>query len=40
VHCRTGCAIGEILGMIIGTPLLWGNVPTTVLAIALAFVFG
>ncbi|SHH65198.1 DUF4396 domain-containing protein [Streptomyces sp. 3214.6] len=40
LHCLTGCAIGEILGMIIGTALMWGNVPTMVLAIALAFLFG
>ncbi len=40
LHCLTGCALGEILGMVIGTSLLWGNVPTMVLAIALAFVFG
>ncbi|MFD7402145.1 DUF4396 domain-containing protein [Streptomyces sp. NPDC059866] len=40
LHCLTGCAIGEILGMAIGTALLWGNVPTMALAIALAFVFG
>ncbi|MBB5123916.1 hypothetical protein FHS32_000644 [Streptomyces albaduncus] len=40
LHCLTGCAIGEILGMAIGTALLWGNVPTMILAIALAFVFG
>ncbi|MGW4025592.1 DUF4396 domain-containing protein [Streptomyces sp. NPDC005009] len=40
LHCLTGCAIGEILGMVIGTALLWGNVPTMILAIALAFVFG
>ncbi|MFE0250145.1 DUF4396 domain-containing protein [Streptomyces sp. NPDC059010] len=40
LHCLTGCAIGEILGMAIGTALLWGNVPTMVLAIALAFLFG
>ncbi|MYT70582.1 MULTISPECIES: DUF4396 domain-containing protein [unclassified Streptomyces] len=40
LHCLTGCAIGEILGMVIGTALGWGNVPTMVLAIALAFVFG
>ncbi|MFC9545382.1 DUF4396 domain-containing protein [Streptomyces sp. NPDC056956] len=40
LHCLTGCAVGEILGMVIGTALLWGNVPTMVLAIALAFVFG
>lgn len=39
-HCLTGCAIGEILGMVIGTALGWGNVPTMVLAIALAFFFG
>ncbi|WP_411104960.1 DUF4396 domain-containing protein [Streptomyces sp. cmx-4-9] len=40
LHCLTGCAIGEILGMVIGTALMWGNVPTMVLAIVLAFVFG
>lgn len=40
LHCLTGCAVGEILGMVVGTSLSWGNVPTMVLAIALAFVFG
>lgn len=40
LHCLTGCAIGEILGMVIGTALGWGNIPTTVMAIALAFAFG
>ncbi|MEU8776072.1 DUF4396 domain-containing protein [Streptomyces sp. NPDC048606] len=40
LHCLTGCAIGEVLGMVIGTALGWGNVPTMVLAIALAFFFG
>ena len=40
LHCLTGCAIGEILGMVVGTALGWGNVPTMVLAIALAFLFG
>ncbi|MBT1188293.1 DUF4396 domain-containing protein [Streptomyces sp. CJ_13] len=40
LHCLTGCAIGEVLGMVIGTALGWGNLPTTVLAIALAFLFG
>ncbi|MGV9274117.1 DUF4396 domain-containing protein [Streptomyces griseosporeus] len=40
LHCLTGCAIGEVLGMVIGTWLGWGNVPTMVLAIALAFFFG
>jgi len=40
LHCLTGCAIGEVLGMVIGTALGWGNVPTLILAIALAFFFG
>jgi hypothetical protein len=40
VHCLTGCAIGEVLGMIIGTALDWGNRETIVLSIALAFLFG
>ena len=39
-HCLTGCAIGEVLGVIIGTALGWGNLETIVLAIALAFLFG
>ncbi|MFJ9026863.1 DUF4396 domain-containing protein [Streptomyces sp. NPDC102259] len=40
LHCLTGCAIGEILGMVIGTALAWGNAPTMVTSIVLAFVFG
>ncbi|MEU3398270.1 DUF4396 domain-containing protein [Streptomyces filamentosus] len=40
LHCLTGCAIGEVLGMIIGTALGWGNGATMVLAIVLAFFFG
>ncbi|WP_030319048.1 DUF4396 domain-containing protein [Streptomyces sp. NRRL B-3229] len=40
LHCLTGCAVGEVLGMVVGTALGWGNLPTTVLAIALAFLFG
>ncbi|ALV36215.1 DUF4396 domain-containing protein [Streptomyces sp. CdTB01] len=40
LHCLTGCAIGEVLGMVIGTALGWGNLPTMILAIALAFFFG
>jgi len=39
-HCLTGCAIGEVLGMVIGTALGWGNFATIVLAIMLAFFFG
>ncbi|MDQ0990405.1 DUF4396 domain-containing protein [Streptomyces sp. V3I7] len=40
LHCLTGCAIGEVLGMVVGTAFDWGNLPTMVLAIALAFLFG
>jgi len=40
LHCLTGCAIGEILGMVIGTALGWGNLETIALAVVLAFVFG
>ena len=39
-HCLTGCAIGEVLGMVVGTALGWAALPTIVLAIGLAFVFG
>jgi Domain of unknown function (DUF4396) len=40
LHCLTGCALGEIVGLIIGTALGWGNWPTVFLAIVLAFLFG
>ena len=40
VHCLTGCAIGEVLGMIIGTALGWGDFETIALAVVLAFFFG
>lgn len=40
LHCLTGCAIGEVLGMVIGTALAWGNVQTIVLSVVLAFFFG
>ncbi|MET8979759.1 DUF4396 domain-containing protein [Streptomyces sp. NPDC004539] len=40
LHCLTGCAIGEVLGMAIGTAAGWGNLATTALAIVLAFLFG
>ena len=39
-HCLTGCAIGEILGLVIATQLGWHDLPSVVLAIVLAFVFG
>jgi hypothetical protein len=40
LHCLTGCAIGEVAGMMIGTALGFSNLETVVLSIALAFVFG
>lgn len=40
LHCLTGCAIGEVLGMVIGTSLGLHNAGTVVLSVALAFVFG
>ena len=40
LHCLTGCAIGEVLGMVIGTSAGLHNGATVVLSIALAFVFG
>ena len=36
-HRLTGCAIGEVLGVAIGTALGWGNLATIVLAVGLAF---
>ena len=40
VHCLTGCAIGEVLGMVVGTALAWSNGATIALSIVLAFMFG
>jgi hydrogenase/urease accessory protein HupE len=40
LHCLTGCAIGEIAGMLIGTALGFSNPATIVLSVLLAFVFG
>jgi hypothetical protein len=40
LHCLTGCAIGEVLGMAIGTALDFSDFATIVLAVFLAFVFG
>ena len=39
-HCLTGCAIGEVLGLVIGSALGWGNLATIALAVVLAFFFG
>ncbi|HEX8645733.1 MAG TPA: DUF4396 domain-containing protein [Thermoleophilaceae bacterium] len=40
LHCLTGCALGEITGMVIGTALGFSDLGTIVLAVALAFLFG
>src|ERR1700733_3458115 len=40
LHCLTGCALGEIAGMAIGTAAGFSNLGTVVLSIALAFAFG
>ena len=39
-HCLAGCAIGEVLGLAIATALGWHDLPSILLAIVLAFVFG
>src|SRR6266540_2201391 len=40
LHCLTGCAIGEVAGMAIGTAAGFSNAATIMLSIALAFLFG
>jgi hypothetical protein len=40
LHCLTGCAIGEVAGMMIGTALGFSDWGTIALAVALAFLFG
>ena len=40
LHCLTGCAIGEIAGLVIGTAIGLSNVATIALAVGLAFLFG
>jgi hypothetical protein len=40
LHCLTGCAIGEIVGLMIGTALGLATLPTIALAVGLAFLFG
>ena len=40
LHCLTGCALGEIAGVALGTALGLSNLATIALAIGLAFVFG
>lgn len=40
LHCLTGCAIGEVSGLVIGTALGLSNLVTIALAVSLAFLFG
>lgn len=40
LHCLTGCAIGEVLGMVIGGYWGWDAWSTVALSVVLAFVFG
>src|SRR5687767_12972288 len=40
LHCLTGCAIGEVTGVAIGTALGFSDLGTIALAVALAFLFG
>jgi Domain of unknown function (DUF4396) len=40
LHCLTGCAIGEVAGMLIGTAAGFSNWTTVVLSVVLAFFFG
>ena len=39
-HCLTGCAIGEVLGMVVATALGWGSAASIAISVVLAFVFG
>jgi hypothetical protein len=40
VHCLTGCAIGEVLGMVVATALGWSGGRSIAIAVILAFLFG
>ena len=40
LHCLTGCAIGEVLGMALATWWGWSDGPSIALAVVLAFFFG
>ena len=39
-HCLTGCAIGEVLGLVIATQLGWDDFGSIALAVVLAYIFG
>jgi hypothetical protein len=40
LHCLTGCAIGEVLGLVLATWWGWPDAPSIALAVVLAFLFG
>jgi hypothetical protein len=40
LHCLTGCAIGEVLGIVLATAFSWGNAASIAVSVALAFFFG
>ena len=40
LHCLSGCAIGEVLGMTLGNIFGWPNIETIIISIILAFLFG
>ncbi len=40
LHCLTGCAIGEVLGMVLATAFGWSNTASILVSVALAFFFG
>ena len=40
IHCLTGCAIGEIAGMVLGAGLGWSNAVTVAASVGLAFATG
>jgi hypothetical protein len=40
LHCLTGCAIGEVLGLVLSTWWGWANTPSIALSVVLAFLFG
>jgi hypothetical protein len=40
IHCLTGCAIGEVLGLVIATAAGWSTMPSIAIAVVLAFCFG
>jgi hypothetical protein len=40
LHCLTGCAIGEVLGMVLASALNWGDAASIAISVVLAFAFG